>query len=116
MTTISNPGGTPSVTYNREGVAIDHFTVSTGYGTIVRYSGHTIAVINFNGSLASGVYMPDDAEIGDIVEVYDQQNETMPLYPESGGEINGHGVDTPITVGHARFVRTSSGKWFGIYN
>lgn len=119
MTTISDPGGTPSVTYNREGTAIVEVTATGGgqggAAAIPRYSGWTVALVSepFGGL---GVRLPDDAEIGDLVEMHLTRNDTdFVVYPESGGSINSLSTDAGLfAVTHGLFRRVASGVWYAI--
>lgn len=81
MTTVTDPGGTPVPVYNRSGttlVALNAANVNVGgtpssnpsdYAPITRYSGWTVALAT-TGNFTSGVRLPDDAEVGDLVEVH----------------------------------------------
>ena|ERR1700761_1397383 len=76
MTTITDPAGSRSVTYNREGTTISSISgngTAQGSATpIVRYSQKSIVVALSSGSptVNDAVMLPPDAEIGDVVEVY----------------------------------------------
>ncbi len=77
MTTITDPGGTPSVIYNRDGITIDTMVggVSPAEADavpIVSYGARTTVVLvsSPNGRADSAVSLPADSEIGDVVEMY----------------------------------------------
>lgn len=76
MTTIVDPSGTPVPIYNRSGATIIEITggpLSPSFNPtpIVRHTGVTIALVaaNSTGDFTN-VILPDDAEIGDLVEVH----------------------------------------------
>lgn len=114
MTTVTTPGGTPTVIYNREGATIDSITAAgSTQGTataITRYSALTIVVVDNNGSSSNGCIMPSDAEIGDVVEVHNSQD-GFRLYPESGGQIGASGTNSSVNAANSSFRRTASGQW-----
>ena len=110
MTTITNPGGTPTAVYNRSGLTIANMTagqpqsgsddtpVWTDAVAITRFSGHDIVTIGIQGNTTGGsnflAKLPTSTEIGDIVEVYPKRtgiigSPGLLLFPPIGESING---------------------------
>jgi hypothetical protein len=91
-----------------QGTFVATDAVSAGAAPIIRYGQHTIVLvssasvagasivsdgihINLGGAVASGISLPTNAEIGDVVEIYQvgsNFNSTM-LWPDAGETING---------------------------
>lgn len=74
MVTVVNPGASETTIYNRSGTTIVSVTggeAGVGQGTsIPRQSEVTCALVTFGAGGLNGVLLPSDAEIGDVVEVY----------------------------------------------
>jgi uncharacterized Zn finger protein len=76
MTTVVDPVGTPAIIFNREGTTIisieaaEPGTVVSDATEIPRYSEVTVVLVSAPTSTSRWVRLPDDAEIGDIVEVH----------------------------------------------
>jgi hypothetical protein len=85
MTTVVDPLGTPTPIFNRSGTAIVHIdglgTSSTSGNVIPAVCGHVIALVNCTENNYA-VRLPDDAEIGSVVEAYVDRASTF-----SGGTV-----------------------------
>lgn len=108
MTTTIDPGGTPTVIYNRDGATITALN-SAGSGQssstpIVRYTSTTIVVVTSTTSpTQQGVRLPNDPEIGDVVETYHAGQlagsaGSFHVYPASGWYIGDQAVDVGIAI------------------
>jgi len=114
MTTVVDPGGTPDVIYNREGVTVVPLVATfPNPAPIPHYSRCTVVrVILPTGNY--GVQLPEDAQVGDTVELYAQANNTLAVYPESGGQINFQGIDSALTIRCGIFRKVDDGNWGAI--
>jgi hypothetical protein len=75
MTTIIDPHGTPEPVYTRSGTTIQTIAgngTTLGAATpIIGLSGYSVVIVEATSSPANqAVVLPDDAQIGDVVEVY----------------------------------------------
>lgn len=133
MVTILDPGGTPTPTYNRSGTTLANITGGTVSGsspvgndgtTIVRYSEYTIAVATVS-STTGVVTLPDDAEIGDVVEVHSEGPSTnnATVFPPIGETIRGFDTSTGTNsgagmstnpLGSAIVRKTSASVWHAV--
>lgn len=118
MITILNPDGTPSTTYNRDGLTIA--TIS-GAGTtqatataILRHSQYTVVIVD--ATSGHEALMPNNAEVGDRVEVL-AVNGYVDLWPESGGKFYGQAVNTIFNshVYSGTMIRVDSSTWAPFY-
>ena len=109
-------------TYNREGITVDSVSAVASPGTpIVRSCGITIVnALSAGDNIGASLVLPDDADVGDLVEVYNvytggnpTQN-SISVYPDSGETVN---FDTnPISIaakGMKRFRKIDPTSWFG---
>jgi len=118
MTTVVDPSGSPVVIFNRSGTAIVTVTAGgTSQGTataIPRVCGITVAVATY-GAMTSNLRLPDDAEVGDCVEVHmEGDGPAVQVYPESGATINGNSANTSVGMLHAIFRKTAAATWFAL--
>jgi hypothetical protein len=72
MATIIAPSSNPTPIYNRSGVTIDTIIAGSSDSAtpIVRMAGHTVVYVPAPPSGLGYVQLPDDAEIGDVVEIH----------------------------------------------
>lgn len=125
MTTVVDPGGAPIPVYNRSGMTIDTITptgVTQGTAApIATYASHTVLVAfsAMGGGLA--VLLPSAAEIGDVVEIHGQANQTFDVYPESGAAIDNGSANTPVsglpagyTPYHIMLRKVTTTNWYVI--
>ncbi|HXQ33234.1 MAG TPA: hypothetical protein VN843_04355 [Anaerolineales bacterium] len=121
MTTIIDPSGTPTIIFNRGGIAIVSFTAVRQAGSpptadpIPNVSGHTIAYIaaDDNGIGSPWVALPAGADIGDCVEVYLKESATgteLTIVPATGDVIGGGGGSVSAGIG-AYFRKVDSTVW-----
>lgn len=94
MVTVVDPNGTPAPVYTRSGVTLQTIAgngSTLGSATpIVALSGHTIVIVETtNSPLDEAVVLPDDAQIGDLVEVYSKEDggPGALVFPPSGEDI-----------------------------
>jgi len=130
MTTTVDPLGTPSVIYNRGGTAIVEVSPSGSAGTgnaatpIPRVSQLTVALVSTSAG-HNDVLLPDDAEIGDAVEVYtlwDGSSVPARVFPNVGEAIGnlatsvGTNLNASLGVGSTGMVfrKVSSVLWVPI--
>ncbi len=116
MTTVTNPTGTPSVTYNRDGKTIINVTAASGgqsgAATFTTYSGWTIVLVTASAG-GLGVILPNSVGIGDVVEIHlTRSDTTVYAYPESGGNINATGVDNGVEFMQAVFTKVADNTWY----
>lgn len=124
MTTIVDPAGTATVIYNRSGVTIDGITSAgrtQGAATqIVRYSGWSVVLVTAGVvdafSNAGGVILPEDAEVGDLVELHYVEGApgsaaSFFLYPEVGGQIENFGTNGATQLVRGIIRKTGAGQW-----
>lgn len=145
MTTVVDPLGSPSVVYNRSGTAIVGLsggataTSAAGSGIgddanpIVRVSQTTAALVltSFGPTHNCLARLPDDAEIGDVVEVYQDpasSASSVQVFPNIGEAIGNNPVSTGTNhsagvtlspnsaglIGGICFRKVSSGLWLPI--
>lgn len=128
MTTIVDPLGTPSVTYNRFGTAIVTVSgaatsgsiASTGVGNdanpIPRVCQTTIAMVTTSSGPTHNILvrLPDDAEVGDVVEVYRNigSTESPMVFPNVGEAISLHPASTGTNNAASTIVNDNSGLVF----
>jgi hypothetical protein len=112
MTTVVDPLGSPSVTYNMSGTAIVSVVGGPKAGggpigddavPIPRVCQTTVALVvsGFSGALFGLVRLPEDAEVGDLVEVYQDPVSTesyLQVFPNIGESIGG-GYSRPASTG-----------------
>jgi hypothetical protein len=116
MTTITSPGGTPSVTYNASGKTVIDVTAASGgqsgATTFSTYSGWTIVLVTASAG-GLGVILPNSASIGDIIELHLTRSDiTVYAYPESGGNINATGIDNGVEFMQAVFTKVADNTWY----
>lgn len=74
MVAIIDPNGTPQPVYTRGGVTIQTViatgTTFGGAAQIVAPSGYSVVIADCTDNTDTGVILPDDAQVGDVVEVY----------------------------------------------
>jgi hypothetical protein len=120
MMTVISPGSTPSIVYNRDGQTIDNIAAGgTNQATatpIVRYCWYTIVIVSGSGSPVPGIRLPDDSDIGDVIEIHG--NGSCALWPESGGQIDSGGANSEYAQQPMKVLlrRISSGNWATISN
>ena len=115
MTTVVDPAGTPSVTFNLSGVAIVSVTPgpvnnATTAGVIQHFAGETVALAASTVT-DSSVIFASDFEVGDVVEVYSNGSAILKLFPASGETINLTGGVTIASHCSAIFRKISSSDW-----
>jgi len=106
MVTVVDPSGSPEPVFNRSGTTIVEVT---GSGTtqmsataIPSVSGWTIAIVQATDTpqVDQAVTLPDNAEIGDIVEVYNVIGGYPALvFPPAGQSLNSGGQ---VTIDQSR--------------
>jgi hypothetical protein len=119
MTTVTSS----TIVYNRSGVIVIDVTANgttqVGAGTISRASGVTVAVVTVDGSNGNkAVILPSDAEIGDVVEVYNATDatHTMFVFADSGSTIGFSAANSFVTLlisGIFRKTATSAWQYTG---
>lgn len=117
MTTIIDPTNSPVIVYNRSGVMIVDVIGNGGnQGSateIPHVSGTTVAKVTaVLGNTA--VILPDNAEIGDTVEVYSlDESSRLPatVFPPSGERINQVVADASVDVYGGIFRKLSTTRW-----
>jgi hypothetical protein len=117
MTIVVDPGGTPSIIYNRDGTTISSLaSAGTNQSTaaqIVRYSGWDIVLVTYNAG--AGVKLPSNSEIGDIVELHlDVVGLGIECYPESGAQINFNGANSSFAFSQMLFRKVAAGSWVSL--
>lgn len=115
MTTILDPGGSPSPIYNKDGTTIDAVACAglnaAGSAAIVRYAQVTVVVATTSVN-NRGLHLPTDAEIGDVVEVYqDTQDPVAVVYPVTGSLILSFGSGGTGVGSGASFRKVTSDTW-----
>ena len=71
MTTVVNPGGSPTVVFNLSGITVVSVATSASPVAIPYYSGVIIALITTSAEEGDGeVILPSSAQVGDVVEIY----------------------------------------------
>jgi hypothetical protein len=115
MTTVVSPASSPIVVYNRDGTTIDSLTSAGSTqgdaAPIVKYAGWTVVMVTSAGS-GTGVIMPANADVGDLVEIHGDGE--INLYPDSGSQIQGAGADNPITCEYGLFRKTGVSDWYSV--
>lgn len=125
MTTIVDPSGTPAPVYNKSGLTIGTITptgVSQGAAApITAYASHTVLVAYNAMGGGYAVLLPSTAEIGDVVEIHGQGNQTFDVYPESGSSIDNGSANTPLsglgagyTPYHVMLRKITTTNWYVI--
>jgi hypothetical protein len=145
MTTVVDPLGSPSMIYNRSGTAIVAMaggataTSAAGSGIgddanpIPRVCQTTVAMVltSFGPTHNALARLPEDAEIGDVVEVYQDpaSSASSPkIFPNTGEAIGNNPVSTGTNsnagvtispnsaglVGGVLFRKVSSTQWMPI--
>jgi hypothetical protein len=114
MTTIVDPGGSPSVIYSSDATTIASVTsagTTQGNATqLVKYSAWNVVLVTSGGG-TSGVKLPSNADIGDVFEVHNAASGFGgKLYPESGAEINNLGTNEYASL-DVVVRKVSSGNW-----
>jgi hypothetical protein len=124
MTTVVDPSGTPVPVYNRSGVTIVAITANNAGDpsqdnatAIPRHSGLTVALVTCPDNNNRAVKLPSDAEIGDVVEVYQMSSSYPAVYAESGGATIGilNATDF-INVSGGIFRKVASGRWQAVWS
>jgi hypothetical protein len=95
MVTVVDPNGTPAPVYTRSGTTIQSI-VAAGNNSfvdatpIVAVSGWSIVMAQATDTPAfeTGVILPSDTQIGDVVELY-AGGYTVIVFPPTGQTING---------------------------
>lgn len=97
MTTVIDPAGTPVAVFNKSGTAVIDMTISTGDGqpdvAIPYFAGDTIVRVNatfISGNAAvGGVVLPEDAQIGDHVQIASVGSASFNYIAPTGETIDG---------------------------
>ena len=119
MTTIVDPAGTPTIVYNRSGTTIYELAVPVVDPvvpvSVERYSETTVVIIDTEeGFPRPAVELPDDAEIGDVVEIYvkdDVSNsETVDIVAPAGETFVASNVSANRLIGRI-FRKISATRW-----
>jgi hypothetical protein len=135
MTTVIDPAGTPTPVYNKSGETVvsivGGFTATQGgsngnSGTpIPRFSQTTIAIVDNSGSNYHIVAtLPSDADVGDVVEVYEKVSTGIGLqiYPPVGESIrdlpasNGTSYGSQLGAISAILRKVSADNWQALAN
>lgn len=121
MTAVVDPNGTPAPVYTRSGTTIQ--TIAASGNTlmsatpIVAPSGHSVVIVttvdNEFTDDDQAVALPDDAQIGDVVEVYQYGQASVIVFTPTGESIGtpGGGTTSSNTLdsgGHAAIFRKVS--------
>jgi hypothetical protein len=117
MITVTDPAGTPTVVYNRDGTTIANIIPIAGPSApapIIRHSGWTVVLAHSTvGNY--GISLPADAEIGDLVEViYDPPDNTVAIYADSGSTLDGNDSSTALILKRGLFRKVAASTWFSI--
>lgn len=118
MITVTNPSGTPSVTYNRDGKTIINVTAAgggqSGAATFSTYSGWTVVIVTASAG-GLGVILPNSADIGNIIELHlTRTDAVMYAYSESGGQINSNGTNNGVSFKQATFTKVADNTWYSL--
>lgn len=120
MTTVVDPTGTPSVTYNRSGITIIEVAASTNENSPGQMpsslSGHTVALVSVPGSgVDNYVRLPDDCDVGDVVEAYcagQGANALFVLLPVGDTVVQSNRADfRVVTDGSVVLMKVAPTKW-----
>lgn len=142
MTTVIDPLGSPTLVFNRSGTGIvmvdgNSYSGPAPIGNdgapIPRVSGVTVAVLRNMALPAAGyIYrLPDDAEVGDVIELYNDRSPTLPgeypntVFPAIGESISVRAVSTGTNVSSvaaisipfgrgARLRKATSTAWYSV--
>lgn len=120
MTTVLDPLGTPSPSYNRSGTTIIGLVGGThGSPTpIPLVSGITIVIVTPDVSNNNTVELPIGADVGDVVEVYPETQGTggkgYNAVPPSGETVGGGAVTGASGIFGVILRKVSSTDWRGI--
>ena len=141
-TTIYNSDGTTTVVHNRSGKTIQTVTptgsTAATAAQISHHSQHDIVFVPpqletegvgpggiVPSSINTGVMLPADAEIGDVVEVYALPTSSPPVtdpvtvyaqpttYLPSGNTLNGGSASSGVGIG--KFLKVSATNWINPY-
>lgn len=118
MVTVVDPLGTPVPVYNRSGTAIIELPagLSVSPTPIPAIAEITVVIVNYIDAVNDGRYLilPDDADVGDVIEVYENANSSPSIYPPSG-ETFINGASGPLSIGGnlngVMFRRVTSTHW-----
>lgn len=91
MTTVLDPFGSPVVIFNKTGLSIFEVSANGNDGTNPAVISSVSSVMVVNIILNSGntdVELPDNADIGDTIEMYSDGGGAR-IYPASGDSIEG---------------------------
>jgi hypothetical protein len=117
MTTITTPGGTPSVIYNLSGKTIQSINASgttQGAGTsIVTYSEFSVLLVTASSSPdEQAIVLPTAPSIGDVVEIYNVSDVGVRLFPGGSDTIAGSTAYVQVDKGGGRrVIRTGAATW-----
>ena len=118
MVTVVDPLGTPVPVYNRSGTAIVELPGGlVGAPTLIpTVSKETIVNVTYIDLVNDGRYfiLPDDVDVGDVIEVYTSVGAAPQIFPPSGETFLDGGAGA-ISVSGAhnsiRFRRVTSTGW-----
>lgn len=118
MVTVIDPYGTPEPVYSRSGVTIHEMNASgSTFGTaapIIATCGWTVVIVHGddNPTKEAGVILPDDAEVGDVVEIYCGTS-LAEVYAPTGETIQGNVVAYQIGQNDpgVLFRKTAAALW-----
>jgi hypothetical protein len=116
MTTIIDPNGTPAPVYTRSGTTIqDVIAAGNDLSTatpIVAVSGCSVVLVATVAFEFEGVILPDDAQIGDVVEVYNVSGRSIRVYAPTGETIHsGASMGISPGGGGSLFRKTTASVW-----
>lgn len=118
MATILDPGGTPSIVYNKSGTVVVEVTAAgaiiANAAPIPYYAGRTIALCTPLNASNYYVCLPTGAEIGDIVEVYSTVvagGQDLSVVAPSGETLDPGGPLSFHRPRGIRCVKVSSTQW-----
>lgn len=116
MTTVVDPSGTPEPIYNRSGTTISELTAGTtspfAPAPIVRHTGTTIVLVT---TVSSGdqtyVTLPDDADVGDVVEVHCMGAVGVNVLVPTGGPLDIVGAAPNHSIVFRKISATDPRPW-----
>lgn len=119
MTTVTDPGGTPVVIYNRDGVTIDSITAagtnSASAAVIPRYCAHSVIIASSASGSGDGIRLSSSSEVGDVVEIYWDLNTGQGLvYPPTGESINNAGSNVSSSAQRHLLRKVSATEWYSL--
>lgn len=98
MVTVVDPNGTPAPVYTRSGTTIQEITANgltqNDATQIVAVSGWTVVVVNTPDTSNNSVKLPDNALIGDLVEIH-KAGASLEIFPAAGDSINSQPPNDP---------------------